>query len=103
MMPCSPAITFCSIVGHASFQTAGPMGPSTIDRSNLWGLAAGLVTRRGVYYGLARLRLRPASMQSRLTAPRQSQYLRPALRAGADVLTGANLTQRSRIRAGQAV
>ena len=34
MTPCSPAITFCSMVGHASFQTAGPMGPSMSDRSN---------------------------------------------------------------------
>jgi hypothetical protein len=28
---------FCSIVGHASRQTAAPMGPSIIDRSNLLG------------------------------------------------------------------
>jgi hypothetical protein len=28
---------FCSIVGHASCQTAAPIGPSTIDRSNLLG------------------------------------------------------------------
>lgn len=34
MMPCSPPITFCSIVGQAIFQTAGSSGPSTIDRSN---------------------------------------------------------------------
>ena len=27
-------MTFCSIVGHARRQTAGPMGPSTIERSN---------------------------------------------------------------------
>jgi hypothetical protein len=27
-------MAFWSIVGHASFQTAGPMGPSTSDRSN---------------------------------------------------------------------
>ena len=31
--PWIPAITFCSIVGQASFQTAGAMGPSTIERS----------------------------------------------------------------------
>src|SRR5690606_5626616 len=36
MMPCSPPMTFCSIVGHASRHTAGPSGPSTIARSNCW-------------------------------------------------------------------
>src|SRR5438105_6677378 len=42
MIPCRPAITFCSIVGHARRQTAGPMGPSTIERSNRWtGFSAG--------------------------------------------------------------
>jgi hypothetical protein len=30
---------FCSIVGHASFQTAGPMGPSMSERSNVFFLA----------------------------------------------------------------
>src|SRR5262245_50150442 len=35
MTPCSPAIAFCSIVGHAIFQTAGPMGPSTSERSKV--------------------------------------------------------------------
>src|SRR5512139_3533253 len=34
MMPCRPAMTFCSMVGHASFQTAEASGPSTIERSN---------------------------------------------------------------------
>src|SRR5262245_12902948 len=34
MMPCKPAMMFWSIVGHASRQTAGPMGPSTSERSN---------------------------------------------------------------------
>src|SRR5580700_4901632 len=33
-MPCSPAMTFWSIVGHARRHTAGPIGPSTIERSN---------------------------------------------------------------------
>src|SRR6266540_7370135 len=33
MMPCSPAMMFCSIVGQASRQTAGPIGPSTMERS----------------------------------------------------------------------
>ncbi len=32
--PCRPATRFCSIVGHASFQTAGLMGPSMRERSN---------------------------------------------------------------------
>src|SRR5438552_18691413 len=42
MIPCRPAITFWSIVGHARRQTAGPMGPSTIERSNRWtGFSAG--------------------------------------------------------------
>src|SRR5690348_7306165 len=49
MMPCSPAMTFCSMVGHASFHTAGPMGPSTMDRSNLWGFAGGVDTNERVY------------------------------------------------------
>src|SRR4030095_11524631 len=35
MMPCRPAMTFWSIVGHARRQTAGPMGPSMRLRSNL--------------------------------------------------------------------
>ena len=34
MTPCMPATKFCTIVGHASFQTAGRMGPSTSERSN---------------------------------------------------------------------
>src|SRR5687767_7528969 len=50
MMPCSPAMMFCSIVGHAIFQTAGPMGPSTIDRSNFLGLVPTCVTDCEVYY-----------------------------------------------------
>ena len=37
MMPCRPAMTFCSIVGQAIRQTAAPMGPSTIERSNVRG------------------------------------------------------------------
>src|SRR3954471_3162799 len=32
-IPCSPPTTLVSIVGQASFQTAGRSGPSTIDRS----------------------------------------------------------------------
>jgi hypothetical protein len=35
---------FCSIVGHASRQTAATMGPSMIDRSNLLGLTPALDT-----------------------------------------------------------
>ena len=34
MMPCSPPIAFCRTVGQAIFQTAAPIGPSTIDRSS---------------------------------------------------------------------
>src|SRR5262245_34823392 len=34
MTPCSPATTFCSIVGQASFHTAGLIGPSMRERSN---------------------------------------------------------------------
>ena len=34
MTPCRPATRFCSIVGQASFQTAGLMGPSMRERSN---------------------------------------------------------------------
>ena len=30
MIPCSPPIAFCSTVGHAIFQTAGAIGPSTM-------------------------------------------------------------------------
>ena len=33
MMPWSPPMMLVSIVGHASFQTAGPIGPSTRERS----------------------------------------------------------------------
>ena len=33
-MPCNPPMMFCRTVGHAIFQTAGPMGPSTMERSN---------------------------------------------------------------------
>ena len=32
-IPCSPPMMFVSIVGHASFHTAGGSGPSTIERS----------------------------------------------------------------------
>jgi hypothetical protein len=34
-MPCNPPNAFCNIVGQARRQTAGAMGPLTIDRSNL--------------------------------------------------------------------
>src|SRR5687768_18355624 len=50
MIPCSPAMMFCSIVGHASFHTAGPMGPSTIDRSNFLCLVPTCATNSAVYY-----------------------------------------------------
>jgi hypothetical protein len=43
-------MTFCSIVGHASFQTAGPMGPSTMDRSNFLDVPPGSDTEPKVYY-----------------------------------------------------
>src|SRR5215471_5911518 len=45
MMPCRPAMMFWSIVGHASLQTAWPIGPSTSERSNRWtalGAGAGM-------------------------------------------------------------
>src|SRR6266446_6308418 len=32
-MPCNPPTMFVSIVGHASFHTAGSSGPSTMERS----------------------------------------------------------------------
>jgi hypothetical protein len=41
---------FCSIVGHASRQTAGPIGPSTIDLSNFLNLPPGSATETPVYY-----------------------------------------------------
>jgi hypothetical protein len=41
---------FWSIVGHASFHTAGPMGPSTIDRSNFLCLVPTCATNPAVYY-----------------------------------------------------
>src|SRR5688572_33228075 len=50
MIPCSPAMMFWSIVGHASFHTAGPMGPSTIDRSNVLCLVPSCATDCEVYY-----------------------------------------------------
>src|SRR6476620_8685814 len=34
-MPWTPPIAFCRTVGQASFQTAGMIGPSTIERSKL--------------------------------------------------------------------
>src|SRR5438128_5978511 len=34
MIPCRPAMMFCSIVGQARAHTAAAIGPSTIDRSN---------------------------------------------------------------------
>ena len=49
-MPCIPAMTFCSIVGHASFQTAWPMGPSTMDRSNFLDRNPDSDTETKVYY-----------------------------------------------------
>src|SRR5262245_7463992 len=57
MMPCSPAMTFCSIVGHASFQTAWPMGPSTMERSNFFCISPGSATdaRRVVVSGFTLL------------------------------------------------
>jgi hypothetical protein len=44
---------FWSIVGHASFHTAGPTGPSTIDRSNFLGLVPTCATNSAVYYAAA--------------------------------------------------
>ena len=41
---------FWSIVGHAMRQTTGPMGPSTIERSNFLDLAATSGTDLPVYY-----------------------------------------------------
>jgi hypothetical protein len=46
---------FCSIVGQAMRQTTGPMGPSTIERSNFWGLGATSGTGLPVYYADFRL------------------------------------------------
>src|SRR5512144_2398126 len=47
-MPCRPAMMFWSIVGQARRHTAGPMGPSTIERSNCWtGFSAGADIRFG--------------------------------------------------------
>jgi hypothetical protein len=37
-------MTFWSIVGHASFQTAGTMGPSTSERSYLEALIVSVAT-----------------------------------------------------------
>src|SRR5258705_2110843 len=55
MIPCRPAMMFWSIVGHASFQTAGTMGPSMSERSYLEALIVSVVTgvRRRVYYTVA--------------------------------------------------
>src|SRR5690242_8919969 len=50
MLPCSPAMTFCSIVGHAIIQTAAPMGPSTMARLNLrWGLGGSATKVLGLW------------------------------------------------------
>src|SRR5438105_2226009 len=56
MIPCRPAMTFWSIVGHASFQTADTMGPSTSERSYL----EGLITMKAVLFVLVIVSL-PAS------------------------------------------
>src|SRR5688500_17561762 len=58
MMPCRPAMMFCSIVGQASRQTAGPIGPSTMDRSNFLNLPPGSATEWAVYYAEPAVRLR---------------------------------------------
>src|SRR5690242_10401923 len=50
MMPCRPAMMFCSIVGQANVQTVGPIGPSTIDRSNFLNFPPGSATETAVYY-----------------------------------------------------
>lgn len=59
-MPCRPPIAFCRTVGQAIFQTAGTIGPSTIDRSKLGRFLAGAaaivaagVTRAEVAAGAA--------------------------------------------------
>src|SRR6185436_4954077 len=44
MMPCSPAMTFCSIVGHASVHTARAMGPSMSERSYFEALTVSVAT-----------------------------------------------------------
>jgi hypothetical protein len=46
---------FWSIVGHAIRQTTGPIGPSTIERSNFLGLGATSGTGSPVYYADFRL------------------------------------------------
>src|SRR6185503_7374206 len=57
MMPCRPAMMFCSIVGQASRQTAGPIRPSTIERSNFLNLPPGSATEKAVYYAEPAVRL----------------------------------------------
>src|SRR5262245_40270074 len=53
MMPWSPAIAFCSMVGQARRHTAAPMGPSTIERSNFRTgfLATSAMGRYPVWHG----------------------------------------------------
>src|SRR4051812_7685056 len=64
MMPCRPAMTFCSIVGHASRHTAGPMGPSTIERSNRLALTRTSVTKSAILREVTVLgRARPSDVQ----------------------------------------
>src|SRR6266545_6765321 len=46
MIPCRPAMTFWSIVGHASFHTAGTMGPSMSERSYLEALMVSVAMKR---------------------------------------------------------
>ena len=48
---------FCSIVGHASRQTAGPIGPSTIDRSNFLDLPRVRPQKRQCTYAEPAVRL----------------------------------------------
>jgi hypothetical protein len=42
-------MTFCTIVGHASFHTAGTMAPSTIERSNFCVCAGGVSDTEALY------------------------------------------------------
>src|SRR5262249_23204232 len=62
MIPWRPAMMFWSIVGQAIFQTAGPIGPSTSERSN--------VLRPGASAGIAAAAATAPSPAGTPSAPR---------------------------------
>src|SRR5688500_8831205 len=70
-MPCSPPNAFWSIVGHAKRQTAGPIGPFTMERSK---------RPLGVDAMTVQDRQRRSARQGAEVVPWADASVRPALR-----------------------